>query len=144
MKRIVKYSTLASLLGATLLLHEAAAQGEGKVRKGEGRPRQNKPEVDRFALMDVNGDGIVSFEEFKAAQEKRMEAIKEKLGDKFDPARFEKKVEEMFSRFDKDNSGGLAREEFVAMLLLHHKGDRRQNRKQEEKQAAPADVPAAL
>jgi len=143
MKRVLNWSSVLGILVAVLLVHEAVAQGEGKGRKGEGHVRRDKPAVDRFAQMDTNGDGVVSLEEFKAAHAKRMEALKEKLGDKFDPARLEKKAEEMFTRLDKDNSGGLTREEFAA-ALEQHKGNRERTQKQQGQEAVPADVPAAL
>jgi len=143
MKRMLGWSTVLGVLVAVLVVHEAVAQGEGKGRKGEGRGPREKPVVDRFAQIDANGDGVISLDEFKAAHAKRMEGMKEKMGDKFDPARLEKKAEEMFTRMDKDNSGGITREEFAA-ALEQHKGNRERIQKQQGKEAAPADIPAAL
>jgi len=69
--------------------------------------------VDRFAKLDTNGDGSISLDEFKVVQEKRLEKMKEKLGDKFDPEKVPN-TEKAFARIDTDHSGSISREELAA------------------------------
>jgi hypothetical protein len=131
-----------ALLVALFLAYETLAQGEGKGHRGEGKVPRGRPVVDRFAQADTNGDGVITLDEFKAAFDKRLEALKAKMGDKFDPARFEKRAEERFTQLDKDNSGGLTRDEFAAALeQIKH---RRRDRQKEGQGGTPADVPATL
>ena len=69
-----------------------------------------------FAQADANGDGILSLEEFKAMDEKRMADMKARMGDKFDEEKMRKmpSADERFVKLDTDASGSLTKEELMA------------------------------
>jgi len=55
-----------------------------------------------FSMMDTNGDGKITKEEFMAAAQKRAEA--------------------RFTKLDKDSKGYLTKEDFMAARAAHGKG----------------------
>jgi Ca2+-binding EF-hand superfamily protein len=55
-----------------------------------------------FSMMDANGDGKITKEEFLAAAQKRAEA--------------------RFAKLDKDSKGYLTKEDFMAARAAHGKG----------------------
>jgi len=93
---------LAGVLCAGLYMSPVMAGDDG-----------NKDAGDRFAKLDANGDGTISLDEFKVIHDRRTAKLKEKLGDKYDPARAPN-AEKAFVRLDADQSGSLSREELAA------------------------------
>lgn len=107
-----KHSWLAALvlgLGVALCLSASAADDKGV--QGKGRPGGD-PEA-RFKAMDTDGNGTISLEEHKAGHEKRIAAMKERMGDKFDASKVPN-PEESFKKIDTDGNGQLSKEEMQA------------------------------
>lgn len=86
--------------------------GEGK-HKGRGNKHGKGA---RFKALDADSDGVLSLEEFKAMQAKRLAKMKEKMGDEFDSdcAADMPSPEDRFAALDKDDSGTLTKQELWA------------------------------
>jgi Ca2+-binding EF-hand superfamily protein len=98
MKNILKKSSVlaaAMLLGASFVSNALAADGEKKA---------DKPKKDRFTQADANGDGKVTFEEFKALAAKG----------KKEPKPTDEQIEKQFKHLDKDSNKELSKEEMAA------------------------------
>jgi Ca2+-binding EF-hand superfamily protein len=120
--RMVGFVVLAA--GMCLAVSAIAAE---KGKKGPDKGAE-------FAAADANSDGVLSLDEFKAMQAKREEALKAKLGDKYDAAKA-KPAEEKFKKLDADGNGSLTKEELAGgpKKPAHGKGA----------PAPAADAPAA-
>jgi len=99
--------------------------------------------LERFKAMDTDADGAVTVAEFKAAQEKRQEEMKKRMGDKFDPAKLPN-PEEVFKKLDADANGSLSVDELRKSFGDRAKGggmgegQKRRNKDGEKKpEAAP-------
>ncbi len=128
----------------------AGALCAGSVLAGEeGAPKVKPPKPDmegkKFAEADTDGNGVVSLEEFKAMQSRREEAMKKKMGDKYDAERAAKKpsAEETFKKMDADNSGDLSKAELVPPPPAP-KAPRVPKEPVPAKEKAPAAAPAAV
>lgn len=82
---------------------------------------------------DKNGDGLVSLEEFKAQHEERMAVRKQKMGDKFDPAKVPS-ADALFTRMDKNGDGNLTKEELQAGRQPRMRPPKKDGAQQEGKQ----------
>ena len=98
----------SSVLASAVLAGPGDGQGKAE-RKGQ---RGGDPEA-RFAAVDTDGDGAVSLDEFKVMHERRLERMKERMGDQYDPERAKNRpsAEEAFKRPDQDGDGSLSKEE---------------------------------
>lgn len=69
----------------------------------------------RFAVVDRDGDGVLSFEEFAEVRQQRLERIRQRLGDRLTPEMEARRpsAEEAFARLDADADGFLTREELA-------------------------------
>ncbi len=105
---------LIGLLCAGALCVGSVLAGEADGAKKE-RPAKPDMAGKKFAEADTDGNGVVSLEEFKAMQARREEAMKKRMGDKYDAERAAKRpsAEEMFKKLDADNSGGLSKAELA-------------------------------
>ena len=118
MKRI--FLATASLAAVTMLALPAAAQGP---RDG-GRMKHHDMMKEHIAAMDTNGDGEISEAEVEAHREAMFAAIdtdgngtlsQEELVAHHEAKKAERRARmqaEMFSRFDKDGSGAVTKDEF--------------------------------
>jgi len=133
-------STIRRLLLVGVVLCAAAsmvaAQEEGGKGKGP-RGKMRMRSAERFKQMDADADGKVSLEEFKAFHKKRLEARKEKMGDKWDEEKAAKmpSAEDIFKKMDADEDGQLTQEELQKahrerMARVH--GKRRRSEKDDE------------
>ncbi len=79
-------------------------------------PRQKRGAI-RFKEMDTDQSGALSLDEFKVAHQKRMDALKKRLGDKWDEDKMAKRPgpEVIFKAKDTDADGQLSLEEMNAM-----------------------------
>ncbi len=86
------------------------ATAEPKPGKEGARPERG----DRFAAMDTDGDGKISLAEFAVSHEKRQQARKEQMGDRWDAERAAKAptAAMRFTKLDTDSDGYLSKEEF--------------------------------
>lgn len=88
------------------------------VEEGAAKAKQPKPDMaaKRFAVIDTDGNGLISLDEFKAMQAKREAEHKQRMGDKYDAARAAKQpsAEARFKKLDTDGSGALTEEELMA------------------------------
>lgn len=101
---------VACCLAASLAASAADEKAGGEARRAPGK----RPDAgERFKAMDSDGNGSISLAEWKAAHEKRIAAMKERMGDKFDAARVPN-PEDAFKKLDKDNDGKLTKEEVAA------------------------------
>ncbi len=121
------------------------ASAEQPVDGGAAKANPPKPDwaAKRLAAVDTDGNGLVSLDEFKAMQAKREEERKQKLGDKYDAARAAKQpsAEERFKKLDKDGSGDLTKEEFLAPPVPPKaKGPKPDKPAREKKDKDPAAV----
>jgi len=109
MRAVVAGIVVVSLCGAAF----AAESEGGKERKGPPRGADRKG---HFEEVDADGSGGLSLAEFKAAHEKRMAAMKERMGDRWDPERAAKHpgAEEIFKKIDADGDGQATKEEMKA------------------------------
>jgi hypothetical protein len=107
-----KFGWLAAcVLGLGTAVRLFAVEGEGDKPKGPGGPGHDP--AARFAAMDTDGNGSISLAEFKVAHEKRMAAMKERMGDKAPPAP-KKTAEEIFAALDTNKDNALSKEEIKA------------------------------
>jgi len=99
------------------LLVSLFAAGASLAESGQGKEGGQKHDpAKKFAKMDADGNGSVSMEEFKAAHEKRMAAMKDKMGDKERPegAKTPPAPEERFAQIDANGDGAISLEELSA------------------------------
>ena len=89
----------------------ATVQAQSCDKKAKHGAKKN-----HFAAMDANNDGTVSSAEFATMHEKRVAAMKERMGDRYDPERAAKRPSagEIFTRIDTDGNGALSKEELKA------------------------------
>jgi hypothetical protein len=114
------------LLAVTALGGRAwSAEGEAVAAK-EAAPAVKAPDAprrdfgaERFKEMDTDKNGSISLDEFKVVQEKRIEGMKKRMGEKFDATKVPS-AEEAFKKADADANGSLSMEELRKMG-----GDRR-------------------
>ncbi|MGH7820040.1 MAG: EF-hand domain-containing protein [Candidatus Binatia bacterium] len=95
----------AMLFAGALTLAVAAPLAAGEPGKECGGPHGSHgfgPE--KFATMDADGDGKLSFEEFRAAKEKRLQS--------------------WYERIDADGDGAVTQEELAAVKARHHRGEK--------------------
>ena len=78
------------------------------VRAEDAAPKKES----RFEKMDTDGNGSISKEEYKVVHERRLAKMKEKMGDKYDPARAPE-MDKAFGRLDADKNGEITKEEFA-------------------------------
>lgn len=88
-----------------------SAYGEEKKADhgGDRRGPAGDPEA-RFKAADTDGNGTISLAEFKAGHEKRMAAMKERMGDKFDASKAPN-PDEIFKKIDANGDGQATKEE---------------------------------
>lgn len=117
---------LVSLFAAGTSLAESVQGKEGGKKHD---PAKN------FARMDADGSGSVTLEEFKAAHEKRMAAMKEKKGDQERPegAKTPPAPEERFARIDANSDGAISLEELSAARKEKKKDDSEKKKKKNKK-----------
>lgn len=82
---------------------------------------------DLFSVMDTDGNGVISLDEFRAFQDRRAARMKQqdtRAGTERSAPRHS--PEEMFARLDTDNNGILSRDEMEARdrTRLRRNGDR--------------------
>lgn len=115
-------SVSIGVLAACVLMAASgyAEPGQGKGNengRGQG-PRKDRPKTpaERFARLDADSSGGVTFEEFKTAHEARRAAREERRGDRprQDDDWTPPPAEEIFSRMDADGDGTVTEAEFVA------------------------------
>ena len=84
--------------------------------------------ADRFKQMDADANGNISLEEFKASHDKRVEAMKARMGDKWDAekAATMPSAEDIFKRMDADEDGQLTQ---VEMRKAHQRRMKNMERK---------------
>ena len=87
---------------------KAAPTGD-QAQKGD-RPSGEE----RFNAMDADKNGSISKEEWMAAHAKRTEAMKEKLGDKFNADEAAKRGEGFFTKADANGDGAISKDEMKA------------------------------
>ena len=125
MTGVMKVCSVAAvaMLGAGMVMAEEKTAGPRGNRGGD-------PEV-VFKAMDKDGNGSISLDEFKAAHEKRVAAMKERMGDKWDESRASKmpSSEDVFKKTDADSDGAVtleemkqAREKRREMMGEHRRG----------------------
>ena len=99
----------------------------------EGAPQDGRRSRcgQRFEAADSNGDGVISLAEFEVIHARRLERIKEKLGDRFDEDRERPSAENIFAKIDADQNGELSRQELMqfSRKRIHN---RRRNRHQNQ------------
>jgi hypothetical protein len=123
-KRWLAVAAMGILAGTAVMAEEAAGEKACPKRKG---PRHGA----WFKKMDADGNGTVSLAEFTAAEEKRIEARKKKMGDKWNAEKAAKmpSAEERFKKLDKDGNGELTPDE---MKSGHKKHARKGNKGNKE------------
>lgn len=101
---------------ATSFAEEDESKGKGKGKHGKRGEEMKERAEKHFTETDADGSGEISLAEFKVMIEAKHEAMKEKLGDKYDPERAAKRpaAEEIFKKIDADEDGNLTREEMRA------------------------------
>ncbi len=97
------------LLFIVAALFILAAGCSSRTDTADKRPRRGDP-ASRFQQLDANQDGLLSWDEFKAA-----------------PAR-SSPVEELFNKLDADGDGVLTRDEFMSMRQGGPDGEHGQRR----------------
>jgi hypothetical protein len=109
-RTMTRLIALAGLALAGLAGAEEAAAPAAKPK------RADKGQQAGFAAADLDGDGTLSLTEFTAMQNQRREAMKARLGDKFDAAKAAKMPDpaKQFAELDKNADGRLTAEEFAA------------------------------
>ena len=110
--RIVGLGLLA--VGLCVAVSSLAAEGDAKGHEGHGKRGKGGGDMAaRFTAADTNGDGVLSLDEFKAMHAKRQEAMKARLGDKYDATK-EQSAEDLFKKLDTDGNGSVSKEELAA------------------------------
>ena len=86
----------------------------------QGNQPREMPSVEsivaRVFTFDADGDGKLSFEEFKASEEEALARRRERMGDRYDAAVAEEGLKARFERYDTDADGFLTKEELTAGL----------------------------
>jgi hypothetical protein len=95
-------------IGIAMSLSAYGAEKKGE-RGGDRHGPAGDPEA-RFKALDTDGNGTVSLAEFKAGHEKRMAAMKERMGDKFDASKAPN-PDEIFKKIDANSDGQATKEE---------------------------------
>ena len=72
--------------------------------------------VERTFTFDADGDGKLSFAEFKASEAEALARRRERMGDRYDAAVAEEGLKTRFERYDTDKDGFLTKEELTAGL----------------------------
>ena len=94
----------------------ATVQAQSCDKKAKHGAKKN-----HFAAMDANNDGTVSSAEFATMHEKRVAAMKERMGDRYDPERAAKRPSagEIFTRIDTDGNGALKSTVYCDSFMCH-------------------------
>jgi len=130
---------------ALVLVVGLASTGLAK-EKAEKAGKCGKARKTRMEAMDADGNGTVSLAEYAAAHEKRMEARKAKMGDKWNEKKAAKmpSAETLFKRLDKDGDGALTADELQRKRGRKNKGEKAPKKvrkmKAEKAKAAEAEV----
>ncbi len=95
-------------IGVAMSLSAFGAEDKGD-RKAGGHGPAGDPEA-RFKALDTDGSGTISLAEFKVGHEKRMAAMKERMGDKFDASKAPN-PDEIFKKIDTNGDGQASKEE---------------------------------
>lgn len=95
--------------GVAMSLSAYAADEKPAGHGPGGHGPAGDPEA-RFKAADADGNGTISLAEFKAGHEKRMAAMKERMGDKFDASKAPN-PDEVFKKLDTNGDGQLSKEE---------------------------------
>lgn len=108
---------ILTLTAVTSLVCAGALRAEEAVKAEAGQPpakRTRVPRAEGFKAADADGNGVLSLDEFKAMQAKQLEALKARMGDKFNAERAAKMPtpEAQFTKFDVDANGSLTLEEY--------------------------------
>lgn len=112
MKKYAWVAVCAVGLAMALSVYAEETKKDGPGAGGPGGHGNFNPE-ERFKAMDTDGNGTISLAEFKAGHEKRMAAMKERMGDKFDASKAPN-PDETFKKIDKDGDGQLTKDELKA------------------------------
>ena len=127
------------LTGVAVMVATSVMAGEGEGEKPKGpRHGARMQGAERFKKMDADANGSVSLEEFKAAHEKRVEAMKARMGDKWDAekAATMPSAGDIFKKMDKDEDGQLTQ---VEMRKAYNKRMKRTDRKRRKVESADDD-----
>lgn len=114
MRSVLTLTAVTSLMCAgAIRAEEAAAKPPVDKPAGERAPRMR---AEGFKAADADGNGVLSLDEFKAMQTKQLEAMKARMGDKFNAERAAKMPtpEAQFTKLDTDANGSLTLEEYSA------------------------------
>ena len=126
------------VLGIGVAMSLSAVAEEKKPERGPGgRGPAGDPEA-RFKALDADGNSTVSLAEFKASHEKRMAAMKERMGDKFDASKAPN-PDEIFKKLDANGDGQATKEEMKEgqKLLGHGPGGAREGGRHGKGEGAP-------
>jgi hypothetical protein len=96
-------------IGVAMAVSAPGAENKKGDGKAGGRGPAGDPEA-RFKAIDTDGNGTISLAEFKAGHEKRMAAMKERMGDKFDASKAPN-PDEIFKKIDANGDGQATKEE---------------------------------
>ncbi len=144
---IVTLTAVASLICAgALCAEEGGVKPEAEIAprtpakeggvKPEAAERAPLPRAIGFTEADADGNGSLSLEEYKTMHARQLEAMKARMGGRFNEERMAKMgtAEAKFATLDADANGSVTKEEFVA--------SRRKPRQRRGKIAPPAQVGA--